>query len=320
MDKILVTGCAGFIGSHLTDKLLEQKYDVIGVDNFNDYYDPKIKEKNLENAKKFRNFNLFKEDILNLNKLVEIFKKERPTKIVHLAAVAGIRPSIKNPDLYTQVNVLGTVNLLKLAVNFKIKQFIFGSSSSVYGNSSRLPFSEDDPCTEIISPYGSSKRSAEFFVESFYKSHSLKSVILRFFTVYGPRGRPDMAPAIFTKAILEGEIIRQFGNGLTIRDYTYIDDIINGIMKTLKVNFDLEIINLGNNHQITLIQLIRTLENLTRRKAKIKILPQQTGEVDITWANIEIAKKLLRWQPKTQINVGLNTYIQGYRTLSKSDI
>src|SRR3989344_3229385 len=196
--KILVTGVAGFIGSHLTEKLLAGGYEVIGTDNFNDYYNPKIKEENLSEVKKNKNFKLYREDILNFEELNNIFQKEKPQKIVHLAARAGVRPSIKNPLFYTRVNVLGTVNLLKLSVDFGIKQFIFGSSSSVYGNSKRLPFTEDDPCKAVISPYGASKRAAEFWVENFHKTFGLKSTILRFFTVYGPRGRPDMAPALFT--------------------------------------------------------------------------------------------------------------------------
>src|SRR3990167_5844335 len=197
--KVLVTGCAGFIGSHLTDKLLSEGFKVVGVDNFNNYYDPRIKEENLKSAQVNKNFVLFREDVLNYSRLKKILDREKPKKIIHLAARAGVRPSIKNPLLYSQVNVLGTVNLLKLSVEYKIEQFIFGSSSSVYGQSKRLPFSENDLCQNIISPYGASKRSAEFFVESFWQNYNLKSTILRFFTVYGPRGRPDMAPALFTK-------------------------------------------------------------------------------------------------------------------------
>ena len=218
MMKVLVTGCAGFIGSHLTDRLLKNGHKIIGIDNFNDYYDPKIKEGNLKQALKNKKLKLYSEDILNYDNLEQIFKKEKPQEIVHLAARAGVRPSIENPMVYVNANVLGTVNLLKLAVDFKIGQFIFGSSSSVYGNSKRLPFSENDPCDTIISPYGASKRSAEFWVETFWRVYGLKSIILRFFTVYGPRGRPDMAPALFTKAILDRKTIKQFGDGSSSRD------------------------------------------------------------------------------------------------------
>lgn len=306
----LVTGAAGFIGSHLVDRLLTDGYQVIGIDNFNDYYDPKVKEENLESALQFKSFKLYREDILNFKGLTQIFKSERPQKIVHLAARAGVRPSIKNPELYAQVNVLGTVNLLKLSVDFKVKQFIFGSSSSVYGNSKKLPFRENDPCEDIISPYGAAKRAAEFFVETFYRNFKLKSTILRFFTVYGPRGRPDMAPALFTKAILSDKPINQFGDGSTCRDYTYIDDIIDGIVKTIDKNFDFEIINLGNNHPVTLNEFIATLEKITGKKARIKKLPMPPGDVEKTWANIVKARRFLDWQPKTNFKEGLGKYFR----------
>jgi len=312
-NKILVTGAAGFIGSHLVDRLLAEDYQVVGVDNFNDYYDPKVKGENLKAALNFDNFKLYRLDILNFNDLKKIFKKERPQKIVHLAARAGVRPSIINPLLYGQVNILGTVNLLKIAVESKIEQFIFGSSSSVYGESKQLPFTEDDPCENIISPYGASKRSAEFFVETFYRNFGLKSVILRLFTVYGPRGRPDMAPEIFTKAILAGNSINQFGDGSTSRDYTYIDDIVEGIVKALNTNLDYEIINLGNNHPVSLADFISTLEKITGKKAKIRKLPKQAGDVEKTWANIVKAKKLLGWQAKTCIKLGLEKYVKWLR-------
>src|SRR3989344_4433819 len=254
--KVLVTGCAGFIGSNLTDRLLNTGYNVIGVDNFNNFYNPQIKEGNIKGALKSAEFKLYRIDILDFEKVLKIFKKEKPDKVVHLAARAGVRPSIANPKLYAQVNVLGTVNFLKLVVDFNARQFIFGSSSSVYGNSKKQPFMEDDPCENIISPYGASKRAAEFFVESFHKSYGLKSTILRFFTVYGPRGRPDMAPAIFTKAILSGKPVNQFGDGSTSRDYTYIDDIVDGIAKSIENEFYFEIINLGNNHPVKLLEMI----------------------------------------------------------------
>jgi UDP-glucuronate 4-epimerase len=308
--KILVTGCAGFIGSNLCDRLLEEDSEVIGIDNFNDYYDPKIKERNLESALKSDKFKLYREDVLNFKNLSEIFDVAKPQKIVHLAARAGVRPSLANPLLYFRVNTLGTVNLLKLSVGFKASQFIFGSSSSVYGQSKRLPFVEGDPCENIISPYGASKRSAEFFVESFYHSFGLKSIILRLFSVYGPRGRPDMAPALFTQAILKDKPIFQFGDGSASRDYTYIDDIIEGIIKTLNSGLNFEIINLGDNNPVTLKNFVATLEEINGMKAKISKKPMQTGDVEKTWANIARAKKLLGWQPKTKLYAGLENYLE----------
>ena len=306
--KVLITGVAGFIGSNLTDRLLSEDYEVIGVDNFNDYYDPKIKEENLYEAYKNRQCKIYREDILNFEALQKIFNQERPSKVVHLAARAGVRSSIKDPNLYTQVNVSGTVNLLKLSVDFGVKQFVFGSSSSVYGNSNKLPFAEDDICDEIVSPYGASKRAAEFWVESFHKTYGLKCVILRFFTVYGPGGRPDMAPALFTKAILNNQTFQQFGDGMSSRDYTYIDDIVDGIVKALNENLNFEIINLGNNHPVVLSDFIKTVENVIGKKARIKHSTKQAGDVEKTWANVVKAKELLGWVPKTQLSDGLNKY------------
>ncbi len=308
-SKILVTGAAGFIGSNLVEKLLLRKYDVIGVDNFNDYYDPKIKEENIISVLKKHNFKLYREDILNLNKLERIFRNEKIDVIVHLAARAGVRPSINKPKLYAKVNVLGTVNLLKLSVDYKVKRFIFGSSSSVYGNSKQLPFSESDPCDQIISPYGASKRSAEFFVESFHKSFDLNCTILRFFTVYGPRSRPDMAPAIFTKKIFNGETIQQYGDGLSSRDYTFVDDITNGIVLSLEKESGFEVINLGNNHPIVISDFIKMIEYVTGKKTKIIKLSKCAGDMENTWADIKKANRLLGWKPETDLKEGLKRYI-----------
>ena len=310
MRKILVTGCAGFIGSHMVDRLLDEKFEVVGIDNFNNYYDPEIKERNISLAKKSKKFKLYRADIIDFENLKLIFKKEKPDKIIHLAARAGVRPSITDPDLYTKVNVLGTVNLLKLAKDCGAEQFIVGSSSSVYGNSLGIPFMEDDLCGDIISPYGASKRSAELFAEAFYHQSKLKLTILRFFTVYGPRGRPDMAPAIFTKAILENQQILVFGDGNSCRDYTYIDDVVNGIFSASFKSYDFEIINLGNSKPISLFDFIKTIERITGKKARIKKMPKQTGDVEKTWANVVKARELLQWEPKVDIAEGLKKYIE----------
>lgn len=303
-----MTGCAGFIGSNLVDSLISKGFKVTGIDNFNNYYDPKIKQGNLAKVKNNKNFKLYKEDILELPRLREIFEVERIDKIIHLAARTGVRPSIADPRVYALVNVVSTVNLLKLSVDFGIKQFIFGSSSSVYGNSRKIPFTENDLCDSIISPYGASKRAAEFWVESFWRIYGLKSIILRFFTVYGQRGRPDMAPALFTKAILNSQGIKQFGDGSSSRDYTYIDDVVDGIVKSLETDLDFEIINLGNNRPVTLSKFIETLEQVSKKKAGIKKLQKQAGDVEKTWANVVKAKELLGWVPKTWLFDGLNKY------------
>ncbi|MDO8487512.1 MAG: GDP-mannose 4,6-dehydratase [Candidatus Curtissbacteria bacterium] len=309
-SKILVTGCAGFIGSNLTDRLLDEGYEVIGVDNFNDYYDPRIKEGNISKVLASTNFKLYREDILNFPKVSDIFKKEKPDKIVHLAARAGVRPSIADPLFYTKVNVDGTLNLLKLASDFGVKMFIFGSSSSVYGNSPKIPFKEDDLCQNIISPYGATKRAAEFFAESFHQNFGLKVVCLRFFTVYGERGRPDMAPTLFTNAILEDQPISRFGDGGSMRDYTYVGDIVDGILKALESGLGFEIINLGNSNPINLSSFIAKIEKITGKKANIKSVETRVGDAQKTWANIEKAKKLLGWQPQTDLDEGLERYIK----------
>lgn len=308
--KVVVTGCAGFIGSHLVEKLLNMGYDTIGIDDFNDYYDPGVKEKNIAPSLASSRFTLFRLDILNFKQLLNIFTKEKPEKVIQCAARAGVRPSIADPYKYSQVNSQGTVNLLSASIKTNVSQFIFTSSSSVYGNSQKLPFSENDLCRDIISPYGASKRAAEFFISSFFKSYGLKSVILRLFTVYGPRGRPDMAPALFTKAILSGQPIVKFGDGTTSRDYTFISDIVDGIIKTLEADLDFEIINLGNSQPVTLNDFIKTIEEVCSRQAKVKTRPLVTGDVSKTWASIEKAKKLLSWEPKTKLKDGLTDYLK----------
>lgn len=309
MKKVLITGCAGFIGSHLVDKLLNSNWRVVGVDNFNDYYDPNIKERNLIGALKNQNFKLYRADVFDFEKMKLIFAREKPDVVVHLAARAGVRPSLDNPILYSEVNKVGTLNLLKLSVDFKISKFVFASSSSVYGNSNLIPFVENDPCSEIISPYGASKRAAEIFIETFSKAYGLKAVVLRLFTVYGPRGRPDMAPALFTSAVMNGTTINQFGNGKTFRDYTFIEDIVDGIEKSVEKDLNFEIINLGNNNPVSLLTFISILETVLGKRAKIIKLPLRLGDVKKTWANIEKAKKLLEWQPKVSVDKGLEKYI-----------
>lgn len=308
--KVLVTGCAGFIGSHITDQLLDNGYSVVGIDNFNNYYNSEIKENNLKEAKRNRKFNLYREDILNFHSLKKIFQKEKPLRVIHLAARAGVRPSIENPRLYEEVNVDGTLNLLTLSVENSVEKFIFGSSSSVYGESRKLPFCENDLCDSIASVYGATKRTGEFLVESFYRSYGLDSIILRFFTVYGPRGRPDMAPALFLSAILNKKEVEIFGDGTTMRDYTYIDDICDGIVKASESKLKFEVINLGNNNPVSLKNFIRTIENITEKKAQIKRLKNQNGDVTATWANIEKAKHLLGWRPKVDLDAGLRKYVE----------
>lgn len=307
--KILVTGCAGFIGSNLTDKLLGDGWQVTGIDNFNDYYDPAVKESNIAKALEDKNFKLHKIDILDIKEIAKVFSNEKPEIVIHLAARAGVRPSLLDPLLYAQNNVLGTVNLLKLSVDNNVSKFILGSSSSVYGDSKNVPFSENDLCQDIISPYGASKRAAEFFVESFSKCFGLKTIILRFFTVYGERGRPDMAPAIFTKAVLSGKTLNVFGDLESARDYTYIGDIVDGITRSIERDFGSEFFNLGRSVPIKLKDFIKVIERATGKEAKLKKLERQRGDVVKTWANTTKAQELLEWTPKISVEEGINRYI-----------
>lgn len=312
MKTVLVTGHAGFIGSHLTEKLLFNGFRVIGLDNYNNYYDPKIKERNISNFLNHDSFKQYRLDILNVKDLENIFEKDKIDLIVHLAARAGVRPSIANPELYEKVNVQGTKNLLEIAQKYNVGQFIFGSSSSVYGEQEKIPFSEDDPTDKQVSPYAKTKKKAEELCRRYAEKYRIKITVLRFFTVYGPRGRPDMAPFIFTKKILARETITRFGDGSSSRDYTYIDDIASGIMAAINKPFNFEIINLGNNKPIKLNQFIALIEKLTGKKAKIIEKPRHPADVLTTYADIRKAKKLLAWQPKTNLETGMKQFIDWY--------
>lgn len=312
-QTLLITGGAGFIGSSLIAAIIND-YKIICIDNFNDYYNPLWKEENIQPFLKHKNFILYKTDICNLEDLKQIFTNHKINKIIHLAARAGVRPSIENPLLYEQVNVGGTLNLLEMARQYQIPHFIFASSSSVYGNQAKVPFSETDSVNKPISPYAATKKAAEMLCHTYAHLYKIKTTCLRFFTVYGPKGRPDMAPYLFTKAILTGEKINRFGNGQSQRDYTYVDDIVSGIIKTIDKIFDFEILNLGNNQPVSLNNFIQTIENLTDEKAQIINLPTQAGDVAKTYADISKAKKILNWQPKTDLSTGLKKFIDWYKT------
>lgn len=312
MQNILITGSAGFIGSHLTDSLLCDGHTVIGVDNLNDYYNPKWK---LENISRLRNdkYIFIKEDILNKDNLDTIFKKYKPDIIIHLAARAGVRPSITDPHLYQKVNIEGTLNLLELSRKYDIKKFIFASSSSVYGNQEKVPFSESDNVMNPISPYAATKLSTELLAYTYSHLHKFSTIGLRFFTVYGPFGRPDMAPYMFTESIIKGKTISKYGNGETSRDYTYIDDIVSGIKATISFKCDFEIFNLGNNTPITLNKFIHTLENIIGKKAIIETKVIPLGDVNKTYADISKAAKHLGYIPKTSFESGLTKLVAWYR-------
>ena len=313
MRKILVTGCAGFIGSHLVERLLNEGCSIIGIDDFNDYYDPKIKEKNISNFKSNPDFTLERFDIRNKDLVERLFSEYKPEIIVHLAARAGVRPSLKQPLLYEEVNVLGTLNLLESARNNNCKKFIFGSSSSVYGENKNIPFKETEPDLKPISPYGVSKLTGEKYCHAYHHLYKLPIICLRFFTVYGPRQRPDLAIHKFTKLIDEGKPIPVFGDGNYKRDFTYITEIIDGIMASVNyTKTDFEIFNLGESHTTSVIDLVKLIENAISKKAVIDWQPVQPGDVSLTYADVSKAEKLLGYKPKTKPEEGIKKFVEWY--------
>ncbi len=305
MKIVLVTGCAGFIGSHVAEELLKRGDSVIGIDEVNDYYNIKQKKENLKILEKYENFKFFKKNLAEFKDIKQIFEDENIDYIAHLAARAGVRPSIENPFIYEESNIKATLNLLELGKIFGIKNFVLTSSSSVYGNQQKVPFSEKDVVDSPISPYAATKKSCELLSFTYHHLHNLNINVIRPFTIYGPRGRPDMAPILFTKWISSSKKIKKFGDGTTQRDYTYIDDFVEGFISALDTPLGFEIFNLGNKTPVSLNKFIETIENITDKKAKIEHLPMQPGDVDKTYADISKAEKLLGYNPKTSIEGGL---------------
>lgn len=312
-SNILLTGGAGFIGSQVLDELLKRGARVIVIDDFNNYYNIKFKENNLKSARKNKNCEIVKGDITNFELLKKYFQQCKFDLVIHIAARAGVRPSIQNPLLYQKVNVEGTNNLLELCRQYGVKKFMFASSSSVYGNQKKIPFSETDPVNEPISPYAATKRAGELLIYTYHHLFGIDAVILRFFTVYGERGRPDMAPYVFTEKILRGKPIQKFGSGSTKRDYTYIFDIVGGVIRAIEKDLRFEIINLGNNCPITLNEFISEIEKTIGKKAIIENLPAQPGDAEQTYADVAKAKKLLGWEPKTSFRGGIKKFIDWYK-------
>lgn len=311
-SPILVTGGAGFIGSHLIDKLLEKKLEVVVIDDFNDFYDPNIKRKNVEKHLKNKNYKLFEGDICNLDFLKEIFSKFPFKMIVHLAARAGVRPSLKDPLIYERTNGIGTLNLLNLAKENNIKNFIFASSSSVYGINSKVPFSEDDPIEKPISPYASTKRANELMCFTYHHLYGINITSLRFFTVYGPRQRPEMAIYKFTNLIYNNKPIPVYGDGKSKRDFTYIEDIIEGVLSSMEKAYPFEIINLGESRTIELLELVSLIEKFLNKKADIQFFPSEPGDVPITYADISKAKKILNYNPRFPIEDGIKEFAEWF--------
>src|SRR2546429_6396090 len=314
--RILVTGGAGFIGSHLVERLLAAGHAVVILDDFNDFYDPRIKHANIAGFAK--DVTVHHVDLREGASVQNLFHREKFEVIAHLAARAGVRPSIQHPQLYYDANVTGTLHLLEAARVIGVERFIFASSSSVYGISKTVPFSEDQHLTQTLSPYAATKIAGEFLCSTYSHLYRLRVVALRYFTVYGPRQRPDLAIHQFTRRIYAGQPIEQFGDGTTRRDYTYIDDVIQGTMAALQYEGSLfDIFNLGESDTIQLKDLIAAIEKALGKKAKINQLPEQPGDMPLTCADISKARKLLCYKPTTRLSDGLPRFIEWFLRSAK---
>jgi UDP-glucuronate 4-epimerase len=311
--RLLITGGAGFIGSHLADRRLAKGDRVVVLDDFNEFYDPAVKRGNVAAHRANGAYRLVEGDIRDGALLQRLFEQESFDAVLHLAARAGVRPSLTQPVLYEEVNVIGTLRLLEAAIGRGKPRFLFASSSSVYGINSRLPFSEEDPITLPISPYAATKRAAELHVFTFHHLHGLEAVCLRFFTVYGPRQRPEMAIARFIRCLEEGRPIPFYGDGGSRRDYTYIEDIVDGVEAALSAPLSFEIINLGGAHPVTLADLVRALESVTGKPAILDRQPDQPGDVPATYAAVEKAQRLLGFQARVPLEEGLRRSVEWYR-------
>lgn len=317
MKKYLITGGAGFIGSNLADKLLSENNSVIVLDNMTENYSLKMKEKNINRNINNKNYKFYKADIKNKTEIEEIFKENKIDTVIHLAGLAGVRNSIDTPLMYEEVNCMGTQNILDCMKNNNVKNIVLASSSSVYGNREKGPFKETDDTDHPISPYAATKKADELFLYVYHNLYKFNTMVLRFFTVYGPRQREDLAISKFVKAILEDDTIQMYGDGTTFRDYTYVDDIVDGIQKSINYLQDkndvYEILNIGESTPIMLKDMIKTIENKIGKKAKIEQLPMQAGDVNITYANIEKAKKLIGYQPKVSFEDGIEKFVKWFK-------
>lgn len=314
--KILITGGAGFIGSNIAKKLMDRGDRVVLLDNFNDYYDPRLKEDRIKIFLKGYKFKLYRGDIRDEKLIEKIFSAEKIDKVIHLAAMAGVRNSLRDPKLYFDVNVMGSLNLLEAAVKHKIKNFVFASSSSVYGNNKKLPFSESDPVDTPISPYAASKKTDELIAHVYHRIYGLNITALRFFTVYGPWGRPDMALFLFTDAITKGNPIKVFNRGKMSRNFTYVDDIATGTIAVLDKAKGYGVMNIGGDKEETLMRYIEVLEENLGKKAKKKLMPMQPGDVPKTVADIRKLRRL-GWKPTTRIEKGIKNFVDWYKEYYK---
>jgi len=309
---ILVTGGAGFIGSHLVERLLAEGHRVICLDNFDPFYDPSLKRGNVAQALRDSKFRLIEGDLRDEGLIGKLFREEKIDTVAHLAARAGVRPSVQDPALYADVNIRGTIHLLEACRKNGVRRFVFASSSSIYGNNSRVPFSEEDPVNAPISPYAATKKAGELLCHTYHYLHGIDIACLRYFTVYGPRQRPEMAIHHFTRSIHEGKKISIFGDGNSLRDYTYIDDAIEGTLGALSKEHGYQIYNIGESQTIRLSRLIQAIEEQIGKKALIEHLPEQPGDVKSTYADIRKAREQLGYNPKTDIREGLARFVRWY--------
>jgi UDP-glucuronate 4-epimerase len=313
MSKIFLTGGAGFIGSHLADRLLARGDRVVVLDSLDPFYDPRIKRENISGATANPSFRFVQGDIRDTVALDSLLSSERFDAVIHLAARAGVRPSIAEPALYADVNLNGTARLLEACRRHGVTRFLFGSSSSVYGNSNKVPFSEDDPVDRPVSPYAATKAAGELLCHTYHHLHGFDVTCLRFFTVYGPRQRPEMAIHRFAAKILDGELLTRFGDGSSERDYTYVDDIIDGVLKALGRMGGYHIYNLGESQRISLASLIRCLEAEIGISAKVEEIPDQPGDVRTTWADISKSRRELDYDPRVPIEEGIRRFVSWLR-------
>lgn len=320
--RVLLTGGAGFIGSHLAEALIRRGVELTIVDNLDPFYSRSRKKANLQEIERTGKFRFVQQDIQIVKGMKELLADVRPEAIIQLAARAGVRPSIEQPLLYERVNIGGTVNLLELSRQFEVGKFIFGSSSSVYGMTSKTPFSEAQTGLRPVSPYGATKLAGEVLGYTYAHLYGFPVICLRFFTVYGPRQRPDLAIHKFTALIEAGKPVPIFGDGTAGRDFTYVDDIVSGVLAALEyeppkeAGVPFEVFNLGNSHPVTVSELVRLLEETTGRKALIQHKPMQPGDVLITWADISKSSRLLGYQPATRLEEGLKKFVAWYRSAS----
>ena len=321
-QRVLLTGGAGFIGSHLAEALLRRGAELTIVDCLDDFYSPACKQANLEDIRRSGGFEFHAADICEMERLREVFAASRPEAVIHLAARAGVAPSLRQARLYERVNVAGTVNLLELCREFRVGKLLFGSSSSVYGATSRAPFSEDQVELRPISPYAATKLAGELLCYTFAHLYALAIVALRFFTVYGPRQRPDLAIHKFTALLEAGQPLPIYGDGTTGRDYTHVDDIVAGVLAALEYEpggaAPFEVFNLGNSHPVKLNELVEQLERATGKRAIRQHEPTQPGDVPLTWADISKAGRLLGYRPATRLEQGLERFVAWYRAADPS--